>query len=164
MLIIDIEASGLDPDHSYPIEIGVYNTDKPDTSLSFLIRPHPDWSHWDDVAEEIHGIERAELFRDGIAPDLACDQLNHFISQHADGSNRLISDAPDFDFMWLRRLFRTAQRPMLFKLAGIDSVLSLNRQTLIFAELEKQQMPHRALADARIIGEILMGYTSPQTH
>ncbi|WP_052063375.1 exonuclease domain-containing protein [Nitrincola sp. A-D6] len=148
MLIIDIEASGLDPDHSYPIEIGVYNTEEPDTSLSFLIRPHADWSHWDEVAEEIHGIERAELFRDGIEPELACDQLNLYINQHAGNSNCVISDAPDFDFMWLRRLFRTTQQRMQFKLAGIDSVLNPSRQALIFSELEKQQMPHRALADA----------------
>ncbi|QEW06115.1 3'-5' exonuclease [Nitrincola iocasae] len=164
MLIIDIEASGLDPDHSYPIEVGVYNTEKPSNSLSFLVRPHPDWSHWDDVAEEIHGIERAELFRDGIAPDIACDQLNHYISQHADSFNRVISDAPDFDFMWLRRLFRTAQRRMQFKLAGIDAVLHPSRQAMLFAELEKQQMPHRALADAKIIGDILMGHSTPSRH
>lgn len=163
MLIIDIEASGLDPDHSYPIEIGIYNTEKPDTSLSFLIRPHPDWTHWDEVAEQIHGIERAELFRDGIAPDLACYQLNDYINQHAGSSNSVISDAPDFDYMWLRCLFRATQLRMLFKLAGIDSIFHPSRQALIFAELEKQQMPHRALADARIIGEILMGYASPRT-
>jgi hypothetical protein len=66
--------------------------------------------------------------------------------------------------MWLRRLFRTAQRRMQFKLAGIDAVLHPSRQAMLFAELEKQQMPHRALADAKIIGDILMGHSTPSRH
>ncbi|KDE39104.1 hypothetical protein ADINL_2233 [Nitrincola lacisaponensis] len=158
MLIIDIEASGLHPDHSYPIEVGIYNAAKPDSSFSFLIQPHADWSYWDECAEEIHGISRTDLETDGITIETACDRLNHYIRLHSPEQPSVISDAPDFDFMWLRCLFNAAGQRMQFKVAGIDSVLEASRQATLFGELERQEMPHRALADARIIGEILQGY------
>lgn len=158
MLIIDIEASGLDPVHSYPIEIGIYNTEKPEKSLSFLIKPHHTWDYWDEIAEEIHGISQQELIDNGIPADIACDRIQEYIQTHAAEKPLVISDAPDFDFMWLRCLFFSANKRMLFKVSGVDSVLEPNRQKTLFAELERQEMPHRALADARIIGEILLGY------
>lgn len=160
MLIIDIEASGLDPVHSYPIEIGIYNTEKPDKSLSFLIQPHESWSYWDEIAEEIHGIHPDELQLHGITPQEACIRLNQFVLDASDDKPFVISDAPDFDFMWLRCLFLCTDMRMQFKVCGIDSMLEPNRQATLFAELERQEMPHRALADARIIGEILIGYLS----
>ena len=159
MLIIDIEASGLDPDQSYPIEIGVYNTDDPATSLSFLIKPYHTWQYWDEVAAEIHGISVPELMQEGIAPDTACHRLNEFINQASPENPYVISDAPDFDFMWLRCLYTCANIRMKFKVSSIDSILEPTRKANLFAELERQEMPHRALADARIIGDILRGYT-----
>ncbi|WP_151669336.1 exonuclease domain-containing protein [Nitrincola schmidtii] len=158
MLIIDIEASGLDPDHSYPIEIGIYNTVKPETSISFLIKPHEHWDYWDECAEEIHGITHAELQDYGIAPEIACNRLNHYVCKMSPEKPYVISDAPDFDFMWLKCLFLSTDIRMQFKVTGIDSILEPTRQANLFAELERQEMPHRALADARIIGEILRGY------
>lgn len=158
MLIIDIEASGLDPDHSYPIEIGVYNTAQPATSLSFLIKPHDSWRYWDECAEEIHGISLEELTEYGIAPENACRQLNQYVNEMSSAKPYVISDAPDFDYMWLKCLFQCTDIRMQFKVAGIDSILEPSRQATLFAELERQEMPHRALADARIIGDILRGY------
>lgn len=161
MLIIDIEASGLDPDHSYPIEIGIFNTENPATSFSFLIQPDPAWNYWDECAEEIHGIAPETLIEDGVSLETACHRLNSYIVHHNSiGKPVVISDAPDFDFMWLRCLFIKAKVRMLFKVSGIDSVLEPGRQAHLFAELERQEMPHRALADARIIGEILQGYVT----
>ena len=158
MLIIDIEASGLDPDHSYPIEIGIYNTTQPKTSLSFLIKPHDDWNYWDDIAEEIHGISINELLEYGISVYDACNRLNQYVTEMSPHKPCVISDAPDFDFMWLRCLFLSTNIRMQFKVDGIDSILEPSRQATLFAELERQDMPHRALADARIIGDILRGY------
>lgn len=158
MLIIDIEASGLDPDHSYPIEIGVYNTDQPSTSLSFLIKPDDSWHYWDEFAAEMHGISLDELSEYGISPESACHQLNQYVMEMSSEKPYVISDAPDFDYMWLKCLFLTTDMRMQFKVKGIDSILEPSRQATLFAELERQEMPHRALADARIIGDILRGY------
>lgn len=158
MLIIDIEASGLDPDMSYPIEIGLYNLDQPETSISFLIKPHSKWVYWDERAAEIHGISRELLKEEGISIETACHRLNKYINETSAQKALVISDAPDFDFMWLRCLFISAAVRMHFKVIGIDSVLEPTRQSMLFADLERQEMPHRALADARIIGEILSGY------
>ncbi len=158
MLIIDIEASGLHPDYSYPIEIGIYNMNKPETSFAFLVKPHKNWVYWDEFAEEIHGISLHELQEHGVSIEKACQHLNQYTNEMSEDKPFVISDAPDFDFMWLKCLFLSADIRMQFKLKGIDSVLEPSRQATLLAELERQEMPHRALADARIIGDILRGY------
>ena len=61
-VIIDIEASGFGRG-SYPIEIGYYQPDG--QSFCSLIRPDPAWTHWDDSAEQVHGIARPLLDIDG---------------------------------------------------------------------------------------------------
>ncbi|RAU16975.1 hypothetical protein DN062_15615 [Nitrincola tibetensis] len=149
MQVIDIEASGLDPDLSYPIEIGVYDTKNPDASISFLIKPDPAWEYWDSNAESIHNISRKLLEKDGINLREACDRLNQSIAQI------VISDAPDFDFMWLQRLFDKAAKPMRFKVSGFYSFLTPEQQNQLNRHLDIQERPHRALADARMIGQAL---------
>lgn len=62
----DIEASGLD-EASYPIEIGWSLPDG--RTRSFLIKPEPEWTHWDEAAEDLHGISREELEKSGLPPD-----------------------------------------------------------------------------------------------
>ncbi|WP_160142007.1 3'-5' exonuclease [Nitrincola tapanii] len=149
MMIIDIEASGLHPDLSYPIEIGVCRLEDPEQSLSFLIKPDASWQYWDDIAEEIHGIRRDELEEKGVDLQSACRQLNEFIK------TQVISDAPDFDFMWLRRLFMTAGLPMRFKVTGFHQFLSNEDQERVHHLIDIQGRPHRALADARMIAQTL---------
>ncbi|EXJ13017.1 MULTISPECIES: 3'-5' exonuclease [Nitrincola] len=149
MQVIDIEASGLDPDLSYPIEIGVYDTQHPETSISFLIKPDASWEYWDSNAESIHNISRNLLDKEGISLEDACDRLNLGIDQV------VISDAPDFDYMWLQRLFDKASKPMRFKVSGFYSFLTPEQQSQLNRHLDIQERPHRALADARMIGQAL---------
>ena len=56
--IIDVEASGFSS-HSYPIEVGVIRSDG--ARFCRLIRPYPQWSHWDKKAEALHGLSRDHL-------------------------------------------------------------------------------------------------------
>ncbi|MCP4234821.1 MAG: hypothetical protein GY770_14780, partial [Aestuariibacter sp.] len=42
--IIDIEASGFGA-HSYPVEIGVIREDG--GKFCQLVKPYPDWTHWE---------------------------------------------------------------------------------------------------------------------
>ena len=53
--IIDIEASGFGS-RSYPIEIGVVKTNG--DRYCALIEPPPEWDHWSETAQAVHGITR----------------------------------------------------------------------------------------------------------
>ena len=63
--IIDVEASGFGT-ASYPIEIGLAleNGER----YCSLIKPLAEWDHWDETAQELHGIKRAHLNKHGKAP------------------------------------------------------------------------------------------------
>ena len=63
--IIDIEASGFGS-YSYPIEVGVVKYDG--ERYCALIKPEPDWDHWCDKAEAVHGISRDLLSEHGKSP------------------------------------------------------------------------------------------------
>src|SRR5690606_28804075 len=63
--IIDLEASGFGRG-SYPIEVGFALEDR--LVYSFLIKPAPGWEHWSEEAEQVHGITRELLQRDGKSP------------------------------------------------------------------------------------------------
>lgn len=52
-IMLDVEASGFGRG-SYPIEIGLAFPDG--TSVAYLLRPEPDWVHWDEGAEQVHGL------------------------------------------------------------------------------------------------------------
>lgn len=53
--VLDIEASGFGR-HSYPIEVGYVLSDG--QAFCTLIRPEPEWTHWDPAAERLHHISR----------------------------------------------------------------------------------------------------------
>ncbi len=71
--VLDIEASGFGRG-SYPIEVGF--VDAQGGAFCSLIRPEPDWLHWDASAEALHGISREALQRHGRPPAWVADQLN----------------------------------------------------------------------------------------
>jgi hypothetical protein len=61
-IILDIEASGFGRS-GYPIEIG-YALPDGQTWCS-LIRPEPEWTHWDPGAEAVHHISQDLLLTRG---------------------------------------------------------------------------------------------------
>lgn len=74
ILIIDIEASGLDND-SFPIEFAIGNSEE---IKSWLIKPLASWNHWNINAEKIHGISRGKLEQCGISAHDAAKQIYGF--------------------------------------------------------------------------------------
>lgn len=60
--ILDMEASGFGR-HSYPIEVGYVLPDG--RAACTLIRPEPDWLHWDPLAEQVHRIPRDAALHHG---------------------------------------------------------------------------------------------------
>ncbi|GGK60838.1 hypothetical protein [Amphritea balenae] len=141
LICLDIEASGLGP-RSYPIEVAWKSL--AGASDNFLIDPcsADEWDYWDDFAEEMHGICRSELLRDGVDVHTACDRMNAALADKL-----VLSDAWEFDYFWLQRLFQATGKAMTFKLQGLESVLQ--REELIQYQFicKAQLRRHRAMSD-----------------
>ena len=104
--IIDIEASGFGS-RSYPIEIGVAKTNG--DRYCALIAPQPEWDHWSDSAQAVHGITRKLIESRGRNPRDICHELNVFL-----GEITAYSDAWTHDSPWLNRLFLPHASPPAF--------------------------------------------------
>lgn len=103
-LFIDVEASGLGPT-SYPIEIGWADLDG--RTGSVLIRPAASWTYWDEEAELLHCISRAELAEKGLTASAA----SRLVAETFAG-RILVSDSPGWDGHWLAMLFGETTLPV----------------------------------------------------
>jgi len=115
-LIIDVEASGFGRG-SYPIEVGVVMADG--ISHCMLIRPELEWKHWDDSAEQLHGISREQLQRYGRPVTEVAASLNDWLRDQ-----QVYSDAWGNDSSWLALLFDAAGHRQQFKLESLRGLLS----------------------------------------
>ena len=146
--IIDVEASGFGP-QSYPIEIGVILAD--DTRYCQLIRPAENWTHWDESAEAVHGIQRETLFMHGLPAEEVARNLNEVIQR-----TTVFSDAWVVDLPWIRTLFWSAQIEMQFSVSPLETILrepqmAIWHETRCAVEREMHQPRHRASVDALVI-------------
>lgn len=146
--IIDVEASGFGPD-SYPIEVGVIRDDG--ERYCCLIRPQPNWQHWDDSAQALHGINRQELFTYGRDVTTVCQQLNSFIT-----AQTVYCDGWVVDYPWLIKLFDAAAMSMNFRVSSLDFLLKEAQMDVWQREKERllsqfHERRHRASSDAELI-------------
>lgn len=146
--ILDIEASGFGLG-SYPVEVGFVLADG--ESGCCLIRPEPDWQHWDPNAAAVHGITREQLARHGRSVNDVCDMLNSRLR-----GLTVYSDAWAHDYTWLNRLFEAAERTPAFRLDNLRALLDdseaarwheVKRRVAATAGLQR----HRASGDARLL-------------
>ena len=150
-IIIDVEASGFGRG-SYPIEVGIALSDH--TTHCYLIKPEPEWLHWDDNAESLHGISRKLLEEKGHPADEVAECLNHLLV-----GQTVYSDAWSYDSSWVGKLFDAAGLLQGFKVETLRKVLT-DRQmaiwepnkVLVSDELALQR--HRASSDALLIQTI----------
>lgn len=141
-ICIDIEASGLGS-RSYPIEIA-WKCSRTGRSDEFFINPDSgyEWTDWDEQAAQIHNISPQLLRKQGISVQEACVRLNTAL----DGST-VVSDALEFDFFWMQRLFDAAMLKPTFSMAGIDMILE-GEQMIMYRLVAKAQVRrHRAMSD-----------------
>lgn len=148
--IIDVEASGFGSD-SYPIEVGVVLSNG--LRFSRLIRPLPDWTHWDPAAEMLHGISRQDLERFGHDPVIVAKELNELLLGQTVYTDGWVVDKP-----WLDRLFDRLAIEREFYISPIESIVSegqIEQWQLAMEHLGSQvaQPAHRALNDAVLIQE-----------
>ena len=132
----DFEASGLDED-SFPIEVA-WSLSTGEIH-SYLICPEPDWTHWDDVAEGMHGISLETLREKGKSPAEITDQMNHDLDRET-----LYFDGGDYDKRWLSRLFQAASMRPTFMFGDFDMLLA---RILIIDENRREAAEARARAD-----------------
>lgn len=156
--VLDLEASGFGRD-SYPIEVGVVLPDG--RSWCSLIRPEPDWTHWDAEAARLHGLERDGLLQHGRAPCDVARTLNTWL----DGQS-VYCDAWAHDYPWLHRLFDAARVPLRFRLLSVQTLLDdpgMNAWARSHDAMGRalQATRHRASHDARVIQATLAVLARP---
>jgi hypothetical protein len=156
--ILDIEASGFGLG-SYPIEVGIVMPDG--RSWCSLVRPEPDWQHWDPSAAAVHHISREHLQNHGRPAVEVADALNEWLQGMV-----VYSDAWAHDYTWLNRLFDVAERTPHFKLDNLRALLSdteaaswhdVKRQVATGMTLQR----HRASSDARLLQSTLLALRQP---
>lgn len=146
--ILDIEASGFGRG-SYPIEVGFITTEG--ALFCGLIRPEPDWLHWDERAEALHGISRELLQRHGRPVPWMAAQLNERLA-----GQTVYCDGWGQDYPWLARLFDAAGRQPSFRLDDLRRLLdegeALRWRGVTEAVRQRQRLTrHRASSDARVL-------------
>jgi hypothetical protein len=148
--IIDFEASGLG-NNTYPIEVGVIlrNGNK----FCALITPAPEWQHWDEQAEKIHGISRETLQKYGKPVREVAIELNQFILNETVYSDCWVVDKP-----WMSTLFAQAKVIPSFNLCALEMILK-EQQLPLWSNTKQQVLEelgitrHRASSDALLIQE-----------
>lgn len=146
--VIDVEASGFGR-RSYPIEVGYVLPDG--QAHCTLIRPLPEWTHWDHGAANTHRIERETLLRLGRPAADVVRRLN------ADLAGRTVyCDGWAHDYTWLAALFEAAGATPGFRLESVAALLDDARLARLAdaqqaARRELGLSRHRASSDARVL-------------
>ncbi len=146
--IIDIEASGFGRG-SYPIEVGFVAENG--TLFCGLIRPEPDWLHWDEAAEALHGISRELLLQKGRPVRWMAEQINLRLR-----GQTVYCDGWGQDYPWLARLYDAAGLQPSFRLDDLRRLLSEAeaqrwRGVMEAVRRRLQLTRHRASSDARVL-------------
>ena len=147
-IIIDVEASGFGR-NSYPIEIGLVLEDG--QTHCFLIKPEPDWTHWDAEGESLHGLKRETLFKYGRSTHEVGKILNELLI-----GKTVYSDGWSYDQTWLHTLFESIELTPLFRIETLTRLLNesqINRWDNMKIDLIEEYgiKRHRATNDAILL-------------
>jgi hypothetical protein len=156
--VLDIEASGFGRD-SYPVEVGFVLPDG--STFCTLIRPAPDWTHWDPEAERLHRISLQTIVEHGRDVVEVAQQLNERLA-----GRTLYCDGWANDYVWLSVLFEAAGLTPAFKLDNLRALLT-DKEASFWAIVKKQVTTemrlerHRASSDAKILQHTLIRLRAP---
>ena len=147
-IMLDVEASGFGR-KSYPIEVGFVLADG--SAYCTLIRPEPNWTHWDLQAEATHHIPRAIVVERGLPVLDVAKSINHQLA-----GQTVYSDGWANDYSWLGALFDAADMTPSFRLENLRALLSeaqADRWHIVKAQVaqENATQRHRASADAKLL-------------
>lgn len=146
--VLDIEASGFGRS-SYPIEVGYVLPDG--RAACMLVRPQSGWTHWDEAAEQVHGITREALVRHGRSPQDVAAAMNRDL----DGMT-VYCDGWAHDYPWLAALFDAAGLQPRFRLETVGALLDEGGLSHLDAARQRALdamglQRHRASSDARAL-------------
>lgn len=150
--VLDVEASGFGR-RSYPIEVGGALSDG--TTFCTLIKPEPEWTHWDPQAEQLHHISRDLVLRAGRSALEVAQLLNTQLR-----GQTVYSDGWANDYTWINSLFDAVELSPYFKLESLRSLLREDEadrwhdvKQQVSEELGEQR--HRASSDALLLQRTL---------
>jgi len=151
--VLDVEASGFGR-ASYPIEVGYVLPDG--RARCTLIRPAIGWTHWDERAAGVHGIERETLERCGRPAAEVAAMLNLDLA-----GRTVYCDGWAHDYAWLGALFEEAGVHPSFRLETVARLLDEDALARLGDERrgvigELGLARHRASSDARAL-QIALG-------
>lgn len=146
--VLDIEASGFGR-NSYPIEVGYVLPDG--ESFCTLIRPEPEWTHWDPAAEDLHHIPRDLALSRGRSVVEVARLLNERLA-----GRTLYTDGWANDYTWLAALYEAAEMAPGFRIENLHALLregEADRWHLVKQQVSEELgvQRHRASADARLL-------------
>ncbi len=146
--VLDVEASGFGR-NSYPIEVGFVLPDG--HAYCTLVRPEPQWTHWDEKAEQLHHIPRAIIEQRGMAATEVARKLNQDLR-----GQTVYSDGWANDYSWIGALFDAADMTPSFKLENLRVLLNeeeADRWHVVKQQIsnERGAQRHRASSDARLL-------------
>src|SRR6478735_853600 len=81
---VDVETSGPSPSVASLLSVGACLVEDPAQAIYLELRPEPD-KGWDPAAAAVHGLDRARLERDGLAPAESMTRLVEWLDRVADG-------------------------------------------------------------------------------
>jgi len=161
---VDVETSGPSPSTGSLLSIGACLVEDERQGIEVLLRPDPSLP-WSEDAQRIHGLDRATLERDGLAPDEALARLEAWVHSVAPEGSRPVFvglNAP-FDWMFVADAFWRHLGRNPFGPSAVDiKSLYLGRhlpEVATWAETSRVRMlarhpvelphTHTALADAQ---------------
>jgi ribonuclease T len=97
---VDVETSGPTPHTGSLLAIGACLLANPDQGIELLLRPEPGMP-WLEEAQAIHGLDRAELERDGLEPGAAMAALAAWIAEVVPPGSRPVMVALNAAFDWM---------------------------------------------------------------
>jgi ribonuclease T len=97
---VDVETSGPTPATGSLLAIGACLVDRPEEGIELLLRPDPALP-WSDAAEEIHGLARDRLARDGLEPGEAMQELAAWLERAVPAGSRPVLVAFNAPFDWM---------------------------------------------------------------
>ncbi|HEC75284.1 MAG TPA: hypothetical protein ENI26_13085 [Methylophaga aminisulfidivorans] len=165
-IFLDFEASSLSY-KSHPIEVAW--SDRTGKIVSFLIKPEPSWTDWDEYAEKsIHLISREKLINEGFPAGMVIEKMTQALTD----SKVYTSDA-SFDSMWCQKLFDCdpISKSLPFQFRDFHSLLESHfgvegmpsESTMLITQKRVREnigVRHRASADVQYLRDLYISLIS----
>jgi DNA polymerase III epsilon subunit-like protein len=97
---VDVETSGPTPSAGSLLSIGACLVDDPERGIELLLRPEPG-RPWAEDAQEVHGLDRGLLERDGLDPADAMARLEAWTAEVVPPGSRPVMVALNAPFDWM---------------------------------------------------------------